>query len=112
MKELGLEDRQYEIEKELNELLQISCKLCLWEPELSSPIIFFELADEQTSEERERFEFLCEEKVKVVLERNEIVDLLEEERVQHQKDEATDAGYDDETQSSSDTSDGKCSVYM
>ena len=70
----------------------------------------------QTSEERERFGFLCEEKVKVVLERNEIVDQLEEERVQHQRDEATDTGYDDdneETQrSSSETSDGKCSVYM
>lgn len=72
-------------------------------------------ADEQTGEEKERFQFLCEEKVKVVLERNEIVDQQEEERVQYQKDEATDAGFDDDYEETqrylSETSDGKCCVY-
>lgn len=39
MKELGLEDRQYEIEKELNELTLISRKLCLMCQVSSVPLI-------------------------------------------------------------------------
>ena len=40
--------------------------------------------EELTSEERRTFEELTEQKVAVVLERNKIVDQMEEERVQDQ----------------------------
>lgn len=48
---------------------------------------------------------LSEQKVKVVMERNEIVDQMEEERVHNQKEseESTDVGVED---ASSETSDG------
>lgn len=61
MKELELEDRQYEVDKELNEL---------------SSIPDYELTDE----ERRRFEELCEQKIKIVEERNDLVMQTEEER--------------------------------
>ena len=49
--------------------------------------------EELTSEERRTFEELTEQKVAVVLERNKIVDQMEEERIQDQK-EGTDAGFE------------------
>ena len=64
-------------------------------------------------EERQRFDFLSEQKLKVVMERNEIVDQMEEDRMQDMEEdkipdkkgfeESTDVGIDD---ASSETSEG------
>ena len=66
-----------------------------------------------TNEERERFDFLSEQKLKVVMERNEIVDQMEEDRMQDMEEdrtqskkgfeESTDVGIED---ASSETSEG------
>ena len=64
-------------------------------------------------EERQRFDFLSEQKLKVVMERNEIVDQMEEDRMQDMEEdkipdkkgfeESTDVGIED---ASSETSEG------
>ena len=58
-----------------------------------------------TNEERERFDLLSEQKLKVVMERNEIVDQMEEDRMQDMEEdriqdkkgveESTDVGLED-----------------
>ena len=60
MKELELEDRQYEVDKELGDLSTIG---------------------QLTKAEMKRFDELCELKVKIVEERNEIVMQTEDERM-------------------------------
>ena len=60
MKELELEDRQYEVDKELGDL---------------------STAGQLTKAELKRLEELCELKVKIVEERNEIVMQTEDERM-------------------------------
>ena len=60
IKELELEDRQYDVDKELNDLGSATAKL--------------------TQQEMARFDELCELKIKIVEERNEIVIQTEEER--------------------------------
>ncbi len=60
MKELELEDRQYDIDRELADL---------------------STAGNLTKTELDRFEALCELKVKIVEERNEIVMQTEDERM-------------------------------
>ncbi len=59
MKELELEDRQYEVDKELGDL---------------------STAGQLTKTEEERFEELCELKIKIVEERHEVVMQTEDER--------------------------------
>ena len=68
-------------------------------------LVFYTLVDALTSEERERFDSLSEQKLKVVIERNEIVDQMEEDRMQELKEleESTDVGIED---GSSETSEG------
>ena len=71
-----------------------------------------------TDEERERFDFLSEQKLKVVMERNEIVDQMEEDRMQDMEEdkipdkkgfeESTDVGIEDV---SSETSEGLYVLY-
>ena len=61
MKELELEDRQYEVDKELGELSSVP-------------------PNHLTKAELERFEELCEAKVKIVEERNDVVMQTEDER--------------------------------
>ncbi len=66
-----------------------------------------------SNEERERFDFLSEQKLKVVMERNVIVDQMEEDRMQDMEEdripdkkrfeESTDVGIED---ASSETSEG------
>ena len=60
MKELELEDRQYEVDKELGDLSTVG---------------------QLTKAEMRRFDELCELKVKIVEERNEIVMQTEDERM-------------------------------
>ena len=61
MKELELEDRQYDVDKELGDLTSVP-------------------HGHLTKAELGRFEELCEAKVKIVEERNEIVMQTEDER--------------------------------
>lgn len=60
MKELELEDQQYEVDKELGDL---------------------STAGQLTKAELKRFEELCATKVRIVEERNEIVMQTEDERI-------------------------------
>ena len=70
-------------------------------------LVFYTVVDALTSEERERFDSLSEQKLKVVIERNEIVDQMEEDRMQELKEleESTDVGIEG---GSSETSEGLC----
>jgi hypothetical protein len=69
-KELELEDRQYEVDKELNELFTI--------PE-----------EKQTAVEKERFEELFQAKIALVEERDELVIQIDEERKREQEEDAS-----------------------
>lgn len=67
--------------------------------------VYYAIVDSLTNEERERFDSLSEQKLKIVIERNEIVDQMEEDRMQELKglEESTDVGVED---GSSETSEG------
>ena len=77
------------------------------------PCVLYLIVEALTNEQRERFDLLSEQKLKVVMERNEIVDQLEEDRMQDMEEdrmqdkkgfeESTDVGMED---ASSETSEG------